>query len=83
MDPERNYASWVPVESSNLHSVIWYEDRTTGVGMLGVRFGGQKGRPITTYDYIGVPESVYQGLLAAPSKGKYHAANIKNKYPWR
>lgn len=87
MDPKRNRASWVRVESSNLHSVIWYEDRQ-GTPWLGVRFGGQplkgpqpkKPRPITTYDYRGVGEDVYKALLAAGSKGEFHAAHIKGKY---
>ncbi|MFH0953126.1 MAG: KTSC domain-containing protein [Verrucomicrobiota bacterium] len=33
-----------------------------------------------TYEYKGVPESVYKELMAAESKGTYFAANIKGKY---
>jgi KTSC domain len=35
-----------------------------------------------TYDYYNVPISVYQGLMNATSKGKYHHQYIKNKYPY-
>ena len=73
MDPKRNYAAWVRVESSNVHSVIWYEDRR-GRPWLGVRYGGQTVnghvRPIVTYDYEGVPENVYHAIVTAASKGK-------------
>ncbi|WP_416144946.1 KTSC domain-containing protein [Planococcus koreensis] len=34
----------------------------------------------STYDYFGVPESVYRGLMSASSHGGYHAAHIKNSY---
>jgi hypothetical protein len=36
-----------------------------------------------TYRYEGVPSSVYQGLMAAESKGSYFDKNIRNKYPFR
>jgi hypothetical protein len=32
------------------------------------------------YSYADVPESVYAGLLAAPSPGSYFAQNVKDKY---
>lgn len=32
------------------------------------------------YQYSGVPESVYQAFLNAPSKGKFFSANVKGKY---
>ena len=34
------------------------------------------------YTYLGVPRSVYTGLLNAASKGSYHHRVIK-KYPFR
>lgn len=34
------------------------------------------------YTYSGVPKSVFDGLLVAPSKGKYHHQFIK-PYPFR
>lgn len=59
----------IPVSSSNLASV-GYEN-----GNLLVRF-----RSGWTYAYSNVPASVYQGLMAAPSKGKYFNANIGRRY---
>ena len=35
------------------------------------------------YVYLGVDAKVFLELSAAPSKGKYFAANIKNKFEWR
>ncbi|MBN9143152.1 MAG: hypothetical protein ABT10_00205 [Novosphingobium sp. SCN 63-17] len=32
------------------------------------------------YDYFGVPQWVYDGLINAPSKGTYFNAFIKNQY---
>ncbi|SDN14162.1 KTSC domain-containing protein [Acetanaerobacterium elongatum] len=60
-----------PVSSSDLSSV-GYEN-----GTLVIRFnsGG-------TYQYTGVPLSVYQGLMNAPSHGQYFHAYIKNSYPY-
>lgn len=59
----------ISVNSSNLSSV-GYEN-----GNLYIQFnhGG-------LYCYHNVPESIYHGLLSAGSKGKYHAAYIKNSY---
>ena len=66
---------WRRVESSNLESVGW-----DGNGNLYVRFKETKYSRARTYWYKGVPESVYQGLLAAPSKGKYFHANVRDRY---
>ena len=76
MDPERNYASWVSVASSNVDAVIWYEDRNTGRPVFSIRFLSSP-KP---YDFLGVPENVYYGMLQASSKGKYFNANIKDRY---
>lgn len=62
----------ISVESSNLRSV-GYEN-----GTLYVSFHSG-----STYSYDGVPQSVYENLLNAPSKGKYFNTNIKNRYPYR
>ena len=61
-----------PVFSSNIAS-IGYEN-----GTLYVRFhnGG-------TYAYFNVPQSVYEGLMSAPSHGKYLHAHIKGSYSYR
>ncbi|GJM03513.1 MAG: hypothetical protein DHS20C08_20140 [Rhodomicrobium sp.] len=36
-----------------------------------------------TYDFYGVPECVYEGLLAAPSAGKFFHDNIRDQYSLR
>ncbi len=61
----------VPVISSNIDS-IGYES-----GTLYVRFnsGG-------LYAYSEVPESVYNGLMNASSKGSYLARYIKGSYAY-
>jgi len=33
------------------------------------------------YDFCGVPETIYQGLMTASSKGTYYNAHIKDRYP--
>ena len=35
------------------------------------------------YDYYDVPQSVFEDLMGAPSKGSYHAKYIKNCYRYR
>ena len=35
-----------------------------------------------TYRYSGVPESVYEGAIAAESVGKYVNAHVKNEFPY-
>jgi hypothetical protein len=37
----------------------------------------------TVYQYLGVPESVYRELLAAPSKGSYFDGRIRYQYSHR
>ena len=61
------------VNSSNVSSVGYDADSQT----LEIEFnsGG-------VYQYSGVPESVYEGMMGADSKGKYFHANIKNTYPY-
>lgn len=62
----------IPVSSSNLASV-GYQD-----GILEVAF-----KSGSVYQYTGVPESVYDALMSAPSHGKFFAAFIRNNYPYR
>ena len=62
----------VPVESSNLSSVGYQG------GTLWISFHSG-----SLYEYTGVPLSVYQGLMAADSHGKYFHAHIRNVYPYR
>lgn len=33
-----------------------------------------------TYDFFGVPEHVFNGLLGAPSKGRYYNDHIRGFY---
>lgn len=63
-----------PVTSSNLRSVGYDPDSQ----ILEIEFhhGG-------IYQYSGVPVSVYQGLMSAPSLGQYHHKYIKDSYPYR
>lgn len=62
-----------PVSSSNLRSV-GYDPRTH---TLEIEFhsGG-------VYQYFGVPQSVYNGLMAASSHGSYFYHNIRNVYSY-
>ena len=64
----------IPVESSNLRSV-GYDSATR---ILEIEFHGSG-----IYQYSGVPEYEYNGLMNASSKGSYFAQNIKNKYSYR
>ena len=59
------------VTSSNLYAVGYDESS----GTLQVEF-----RNGSIYEYYNVPASVYQGLLDAPSKGRYFYAHIRNTY---
>lgn len=67
---------WASVTSSNLDAVRWLHDGSQS--FLEVRF-----RSGSTYLYTGVPEAVYDALMAAPSKGVYFAANVKWAYSYQ
>ena len=62
----------VQVNSSNI-AAVGYEGNTL---VIDFHSGG-------TYAYYGVPATVYQALMAAPSHGKYHARNIKYVFPYQ
>jgi len=63
-----------PVKSSNLASVGYESSSST----LEIEFHGGG-----IYQYDGVPQEIYDGLLSADSKGKYFHRNIKNGgYPY-
>lgn len=66
--------NWIPVNSSNLDSVAY--DHGTNTLYISFRSSG-------TYAYSGVPKHVYDGLMSASSHGEYHAAYIKNNYPYK
>ncbi len=62
------------VESSDLHSVGYDEDTQT----LEIEFnsGG-------IYEYYNVPQNIYEGLINAPSYGKFFHRYIKGNYNFR
>ena len=62
------------VTSSNIRSV-GYDPATD---TLEIEFHGGR-----IYQYDGVPENVYRGLMAAPSHGSHFQANVRNTYPFR
>ncbi|HIX25739.1 MAG TPA: KTSC domain-containing protein [Candidatus Lachnoclostridium avicola] len=62
----------ISVSSSNLHSIGWEN------GILHIRF--QSG---SLYEYIGVPASIYNGLLEARSHGRFFSDYIKNQYAYK
>ncbi len=63
----------IPVSSRNLCSVGYDPDSQ----ILEIEFshGG-------VYQYPGVPQAEYEGLMNAGSKGQYFHSNIKNRYPY-
>ncbi len=63
-----------PVRSSNILSVGY--DQQAGILEVEFRSGG-------VYQYSGVPEHIYQGLMRAASKGAYFHDHIKDRYPCR
>jgi hypothetical protein len=71
-------ATTTPVESSNVAAVGFQQiDSESPLGALVVAFrGGVVGR------YRGVPRSVFESLMAAPSKGKFLAAYVRSSFVW-
>lgn len=62
------------VESSNLAAVGYNSDNQ----ILNIRFNSG-----SLYEYSGVPRPIYDGLMSAPSKGRYFNQNIKKAgYPY-
>ena len=60
-----------PVTSSNVSSIGYDTDSQ----ILEVEFNNG-----AVYQYSGVPEYEYDGLMNSDSKGKYLHSNIKNRY---
>ncbi|MEK7393021.1 MAG: KTSC domain-containing protein [Fibrobacterota bacterium] len=60
-----------PVSSSNLSSVGY--DPGTQTLEVAFHHGG-------IYQYYGVPESIYRGLISAASKGSFLDSRIKGAY---
>lgn len=69
--PMRPASTTVPVDSSWIGSVTYASDAT-----LIVRF-----RRGTVYRYFTVPHAIFEGFLAAPSKGAYFTHRIRNAFP--
>ena len=63
----------IDVNSSNLRAV-GYNPQT---GTLTIQFRNNR-----IYEYFNVPQHIFDGLLTAPSKGRYHHKYIK-RYPYR
>jgi hypothetical protein len=64
--------TWQEVASSELRAVR-YDDKAL---VLEIHF-----RNNHVYQYAQVPASIYEGLMAAESKGRFFNALIRNKYP--
>lgn len=62
-----------PVSSSNLASVGYNSEEH----VLEIEFNGGG-----VYRYYGVPQNVYEGLINAPSHGKYFHRNIRDEYDY-
>ena len=60
----------IPIKSSHLKAV-GYKSEIMEVEFLN---GG-------VYEYSEVPQEKYDGLMAAPSKGKYYNQYIKSQFP--
>jgi hypothetical protein len=57
---------WVPVSSSNIAAVAYEEMVTPPYRRMWVKF-----KSGAVYSYDAVPRAIYDGFLAAPSKGEY------------
>jgi hypothetical protein len=62
----------IPVSSSNIRSIGYEPDSMT----LEVEFNSG-----AVYQYQGVPQSEFDALMGAGSKGAHFNAHIKNRYP--
>jgi len=62
-----------PVTSTNIQSIGYDSNSQT----LEVEFNSG-----TVYQYAGVPQDEYDGLMTAGSKGTYLNARIKGRYPY-
>lgn len=63
----------IAVSSSNIES-IWYDSKTETLHVLFLNW--------TKYEYKGVPETIYEQLMKAPSHGSFLNREIKWKYPY-
>jgi hypothetical protein len=63
----------IPIESSAIAAV----DYDAGARRLEVRFVSG-----ACYAYLGVPAEAYAALIAAPSKGAFFVAHVRDAYPF-
>ncbi|GEM_PF-485798 len=63
-----------PAQTGAVGAVVYDEGRRTLVVTLD---GGSR------FEYTAVPREVYVGMMAAPERGVYFAANIRNRYPYQ
>lgn len=63
-----------PLSSSYIESAGYDPQNRT----LEVKFHGNG-----VYQYEDVHQDIYNALLAAPSKGRYFAERIRDRYAWR
>lgn len=63
-----------PVSSSNI-ATIGYDP---GAHVLEVEFNDG-----AVYQYMNVPQAVYDGIMAAASRGIYLNAHVKGQYPFQ
>jgi len=61
------------VESTTLRALAYDHGR----GILRLEF-----RTLAIYHYYGVPATVYEALLGAPSKGSYFNRVIRGRFPY-
>lgn len=67
---------WQDCGSSHLGKAAWWEE--DGVGKLAITFP----RAGKTAVYTGVPRGVYESMMNAPSRGVYHAKNVRLVFPF-
>jgi hypothetical protein len=71
-------SSWVPVSSSNVHSIAYYRaEEVLGVRFLRKPVDGSAG---SEYRLSGVPVGVWAGFLNAGSHGVYYWQHLRDKY---
>lgn len=64
--------SWIATpQSSNVAGFDYVQEKQ----VLTVEF-----KSGARYNYFDVPSSIFEGMKAAPSKGQFHAQNIKGSY---
>jgi hypothetical protein len=75
MPPTRRYPMRVAIVESTTLATVGYDEN---LKRLQLEFCSR-----AVYLYFGVPAAVYEGLLDAPSKGRYFNGTIRGRYPYR